>query len=284
MGIEQAVEGFCPPGQFDEVAFQRLGEGVKQRPGVARCERLVARVAPFVENARDELVRAHADIHGAHHEVVRGAVFDLGEFVDREAGVLMMPAIHEFADGALDEARQVAGDVRGVLAGQLYLTGEAEVVADENARAGGDAGGEGFVVRVPQAEHPAVILSGFVTLNFHEAEVAQTVVAQAVGLGADDEAVAFECVLDLSDEFEVRERSPGGRGAGRGHELDFLAFDFLPSAMEAEIRTRAFDRWWLMVKNCDHDVLLSFGAREESPARVFVSGAWRPVGAAIVRC
>ena len=81
----------------------------------------MSRFAPFAQHAGDELVWTHADIHGAHDEVVCGSVFDIRELLRRDAGVLVVPAGHEFADGALNEARQITGEVRGVFARQLYL-------------------------------------------------------------------------------------------------------------------------------------------------------------------
>jgi len=71
----------------DEVAFQRLGEAVEERPRIARPERFVPGLAPFVEYARDQLVRTHPNIGGAHDEVMHGAILDPGEFADREAGI-----------------------------------------------------------------------------------------------------------------------------------------------------------------------------------------------------
>ncbi|HSJ04357.1 MAG TPA: hypothetical protein VK956_17955 [Verrucomicrobium sp.] len=38
VGIEQAVERLGASRQFDEVAFQRLSEGIEKAPDVARLE------------------------------------------------------------------------------------------------------------------------------------------------------------------------------------------------------------------------------------------------------
>jgi hypothetical protein len=80
-------------------AFQRLGEGIEKVPGVPGVKCVVARLAPLVKHARDQFVRAHSDSAGADHEVMRGAVFDFGERVDREPGILMVAAIHHRAGG-----------------------------------------------------------------------------------------------------------------------------------------------------------------------------------------
>lgn len=94
-------------------------------------------------------------------------------------------------DRALDELRQVARDEPRVFPGEFHFAGKTEVVADKNCHPGGDASREGFVVTVLQPQDPAVILIGFRALDFHEAEVTGVVVAEAVGLGADDKAVGF---------------------------------------------------------------------------------------------
>ncbi len=225
MGIEQTMEGFRPPGQFEEMAFQHLREGIEQRPGVPRPEGFVERLAPLVKHARNELVGTHADIDGPDNEIMCGPVFDLGDFVGHQPAVLVMPALHEFSHGALDEARQVAVDVRGVFPGQLHLATEGQVVANKGLRSSDDAGRKRFVVRVSQAQDPAVVLGGLVPLDLHETEVAGALVAQAMGLGADDEAIGFQRAFDLRNEFEVRNGCPCLRGVGCRDELDdFAAF------------------------------------------------------------
>ncbi len=69
------------------------------------------------------------------------------------------------------------------------------------------AGGEGLVVAVAQAEHPAVILVEFATLDFHEAEVAHAIVCEAMSLSADDKAVATEGAFHLLYQFDVGNRA-----------------------------------------------------------------------------
>lgn len=252
MGIEQAVKRLGAPGQFNEVTLQRFGKGVEQRPGIASRKGIVSRFAPLVEHAREQFVRADTDIHCPDDKVVRGTVVDFVEPVRGETGVLMVPAVHQFPDRALYELRQVTVDVSRVFAGQLHLAGKAEIVADEDARASGNSGGEGFVVRIPQAEDPAIILGGFLAQDFHEPKISGTVVGHAVGLGADRQAVRLQRALDLRDEFEVWDGRPGRRGPRRRYELDFLAFDLLRSAMEAEVRAGAFGCGWCLVENSDH--------------------------------
>lgn len=107
VGVEQAVEGFRSAGEFDEVAFERFGERIEQAPHVACGELLIAWLTPFVEDQRDVPIGAYADIQRTHHEVVGGAIIEVGELVAGDAAVLVVPAIHQFAHGTLHELWQV---------------------------------------------------------------------------------------------------------------------------------------------------------------------------------
>lgn len=256
MGVEQPVERFRAAGQFQKIALQCLGECIEQRPGVPRCEGIVARHSPLGKHTRHEFVRADAHVHRADDEVVRGAVFNPGEFVRREAGVLVMPPVHQFADRALHEARQIPGDMCGVLTGEFDLSRKCQIIANEDRGAGDNSGREGLVVAVPQAEDPAIVFIGFRAHHLHEPEIARAVVAEAVGLGADDEAVGLQGALDVGDQVEVRDGRPRRRAARRGDELNFLAFDFLRAAVEAQIWVGAFGGRRL-IENSDHGIFLS---------------------------
>jgi len=62
MVVEQAMEGFRAAGQFDQVAFERLGEGVEEAPDSARLECLEPWFTPFVEDFRDRPVGHDANV------------------------------------------------------------------------------------------------------------------------------------------------------------------------------------------------------------------------------
>ncbi len=47
------MEGVCAAGEFDQVAFERLGAGVEETPDVARLEVVVAGSPPFPEDFGD---------------------------------------------------------------------------------------------------------------------------------------------------------------------------------------------------------------------------------------
>lgn len=124
MVVEQPVEGLGAAGQFQQAALQGFSEGVEQGPDVARLEVLVTRFPPFVEHRGDETVAAHPDIVGADHEIVGGAVIEIGELVVGDAGVLVMPALHQFADCSLDQTGQITNDISSMLASQFHLARE----------------------------------------------------------------------------------------------------------------------------------------------------------------
>lgn len=136
----------------------------------------------------------------------------------------MMPALHEFADCALDELREIPVDEPRVFAGNFHLTTEAEIVAYENAGPCSDASREGLVMRIAQAEHPAIIGIGLFSLHFDQAEVAAAIVRQGMCLIADDKPTGFERVFDLGDEINVWDRRPGGCCAWSRNVDDLIAF------------------------------------------------------------
>jgi hypothetical protein len=128
-------------------------------------------------------------------------------FVGIEPGGLIVPFLEHAPDPRLDEAGKVTDDVRCVLSRQLDLAGEAQVVTDEDGCTGDDTGRKGLVVTVPQPEYPAVVILISV-LDFQEAEIPGTVMADAVGEGAYGETIRPEGSLDLGDELDVRDRMP----------------------------------------------------------------------------
>ena len=235
MVVEQAVQGFGAFGQLDEVAFEGFGERVEQAPHRALMERLMARVPPLLQHVRQLPGGADADVQGAHHQIVSGAVLQFGVFVAGDALILVVPALHQSAYRALHQLRQIPQDEPGVLAREFDLAAEAEVVANEDTGTGGDAGRERLVVTVAQAEHPAVVLVGLATLDLHQAEVAQAVVTQAVRLGADGETVTVDDAFHLADQFNVRNGCPGGRGSWRGCVDDLVTFGGFGTAVEDQV-------------------------------------------------
>ena len=119
--VEQAVESFRAAGEFGEVAFQRLGERIEEAPDVPGLELIIARHTPFMQHQRDLPIGADADIQGTNHEIVGCTVVEVGEFVAGDAAVVMVPALHQPAHGALNEAGQITHDEPGVLTDEFDL-------------------------------------------------------------------------------------------------------------------------------------------------------------------
>jgi len=173
MNVEQTMERLCPLRQFSQGRLlQRLRERIEQTPDVARFECLVLGLAPFAEDIGNVGVGAHTRIDATDHEIVGSLVGDAVILVGRNATILLVPFVAEHADGPGDELWQVSVDEPGVLASEFYLTAEAEIVAHEHGCTGDDPGREGLIMRVPEAEHPGVVLILLSALDFHQAEVA----------------------------------------------------------------------------------------------------------------
>ena len=208
--VEQAVQGLGPLGQLRQVAFlQCLGEGVEERPDVAFLEDLVLRFPPLLEHGGHQAVAAHAHIGCPDDEVMRVLVPEFRFLVGLDASILVMPFGHQLADGTLGEHGQIAVNEPGVLPGEFRLAAEAQVVADKHAGPRDDARREGLVVAVTQAQHPAVVLTGLLTVDLHQSEVALTVVAEAVRLVANAQVRGGERAPDGADQLIVGDRLPG---------------------------------------------------------------------------
>lgn len=124
MVVEQPVQGFCATGQFKKVPLECLRERIEQAPHIAWLEILVTRFSPFVEHRGDEAVAADPDIVSADHEIVGGAVVEIGELVVGDAGVLVVPALPQFPDRPMHQTGQITDDEPRVFSGEFHLPAE----------------------------------------------------------------------------------------------------------------------------------------------------------------
>lgn len=227
-------------GQLGKVALlERLSERIEEAPDVARLERFMSGLPPLMEDGRNAAVAAHAYVHRADDEVVGGFVVDLRFLVGGDALVLIMPLRHELADGALGDLGQIAHDEPGVLPGEFHLAGKAQVVANEHARAGDNAGGERFVVRIAQPQHPTVIRIGLAAADFHEAKVAMAVMGEAVGLDAKGEPVGGDRLLDRLDEPVMGNGTPAFGRRRSSYRLHLWQGGGAGTAVQDEVGRRA---------------------------------------------
>lgn len=210
VSVQKTVEGFGALGQFGEVSvFEGLGERVEQAPDVTTLKDIMTGLTPFMEDFRDQTVGAHADIGCTDDEVVGFGVGDLGLFVGGDAFVLIVPFGEQETDGVADELGEVADDEPGVFAGEFDLTTEGEVVANEHTGSCNDTCGELLVVAVPKSKNPAIIVTGFLGVDFHQSKIPHSIVCQAVGLGADAKTGGFQGILNRGDELVMRDGTPG---------------------------------------------------------------------------
>ena len=205
MDIQERMKPLGPFGQLDEVAFEAFRHGIEETPHRARREGFMPGLTPFVEHARDKLIRADTDIRGPDDQIMSRAIIQIGQLVGADASVLVVPAFNQLADGSLDELREVTVNVTSVFPADLHLAAEAEIVADEHAGSRDNASREHLIMAVTEAENPAVIGIGLFPLHFEQTEVTAAVVGQTVSLIADSQAVAFQRVLDAVDEVNVRD-------------------------------------------------------------------------------
>lgn len=215
--------------------------------------------APFIEHRRNQAVGTDADISRPDDEVVGFGVGDLGFFVGGDAFVLIVPFCEQETDGATDELGKVADDEPGVFAGEFDLTTEAEIIANEHTGTGNDTCGELLVVAVPKSKNPAIIITGFLGVDFHEAKIPHSIVGQAVGLGTDAQTGGFEGFLDRGDELVMGDGTPGGGWIRRRNVADFLQIDVMSAAVKDEVRSSTLDLdGGLGCEICNHRTISGF--------------------------
>ncbi len=214
----------------------------------------MTRLTPFIEHRWDQAVGTDAEISCADDEVVGIGVGDLGFFVGGDAFVLIVPFREQETDGTTDELGEVADNEPGVFAGEFDLATEREVVANEHTGTGNNSGGELLVVAVPKSKNPAIIVTGFLGVDFHEAKIPHSIVCEAVGLGADAQTGGFEGVLDSGDELVVRDGTPCGGWIRGGNLANLLQIDVMSAAVKGEVRCSALDgNGGLRCEVCNHD-------------------------------
>jgi len=235
-GVAEAVEGFAAVGGDVGVAsFVGFGDGVEERPRGARSEFPMGRFAPLLQDFGDLGGGDGAAVEGPDDEVVGFAVGEVLLLVGVDALIELDEAVPELPHGPAGEVAEVALGEAGVLAAEFDLAGEGEVVADEDLGPGDHGGREGFVVRVSDANDPAVVavtVAG--EFDFEDPEVAGALVAEGVGLATEDESSVAELFLDFGEQVPMRHGIPGlGVGRCRNGEEGF-AGDLLGSAVNEE--------------------------------------------------
>jgi hypothetical protein len=223
--VEDAVQALAALGERDEVALVHLGEGVVQRPEVARGEVFVQGLFPLVENVRDHRLANRASAIAAED---KGASLIIGQGrlgVLGDASLVAGPHIAQLANRTGNNLRQVAQDVDGVTASQRDFVMEREVAANERSVARANASGEALVVRVAEPDNRARLRALLAHIDLEKAEVALTETSGRVQLLLDVEASVLHLLAEDADEISVRDglvalRSVGGSNFGEVSEAD----------------------------------------------------------------
>lgn len=215
--VEDAVQALAALGERDEVALVDLGEGVVQRPEVARGEVFVQGLFPLVENVRDHRLANRASAIAAQDEgasliIAQGRLGVLGD-----ASLVAGPHIAQLANRTGNNLRQVAQDVDGVTASQRDFVMEREVAANERSVARANASGEALVVRVAEANNRARLRSLLAHVDLEKAEVALTETSGRVQLLLDVEASVLHLLAEDADEVSVRDGLVAFRPVGRSN-------------------------------------------------------------------
>ena len=239
--VQDAVECLGLAGKHEQVIAFRAGledlrERVHQAPGgLAGIDKLLVTGCP-------PLAQDHPDLRGSDdvrverldEQVVHLAVGQLRLAVRGDPAVLEVSHRADLLESFQDERGEVHEDVRGVLATELDLAGEAEIVADEHAGADDHASGEALVVGVAEAEDRGVVavsLGG----DFHHAEVAHSLVREGVDFLADVEAHGVELVADVAKEGRVSDGRVGLGGLRSRGGDDLLAGNLVSAAVSDEV-------------------------------------------------
>jgi len=206
------MEGFsaCDGGVWVDL-LEHLGEGVEERPCVAGTEFLVFGISPVCQDCWDLACGDGSAIGGPDHKVMDPAIRETKVTVGLDSTVQFCELGSELTHRTGSELPEISHCKPGMLTPDLNEAREREIVANEDFRASNEASGKGFVVRVPQADNPAmtVVWQGAELGHFENAEVAIAIVADRMGLTEELEANVGELIFHFLDQMPVRERKPG---------------------------------------------------------------------------
>lgn len=246
--IEEAVESFSPGnGRVRVDAFERFGEGVEQRPCLARLEFLVWRLSPVSQDFGNLAGCDSTAVCGLDYKVMGSGVVQGGCPIGLDAVFQLDKVCAKLSDCTSGQLTEIPDRKSCVFAPDLNQSGERQVVADKDLGSGNETCREGFVVGVSQANHPSMSVLWHVAElgHFEEAEVAVAFVADCVGLTKRVESCIGQLILYLLHEMTVRKREPG-IGSTWGLDVkEGAALNDLSTAMQkhAVVGAWPFGRW-----------------------------------------
>lgn len=152
------MQALGSPGQFNQVSLGDLRERIEQRPQVSWLEFLMLGIAPLLQDVGNLPWSGRTDIRAADDEIMRGSVIHVLCFVCSNTFILVMPLLHQPANGILRQHRNIAQDEPSMFPGNFDLAAEAEVVADENTHASNDARRKPLIVGIANPKDVGVVV------------------------------------------------------------------------------------------------------------------------------
>ena len=126
--------------------FVSFSHGVEEAPDVTTSEFPVGGFPPFLEDLRDLGGGDSSAVEGPDDEVVRSVVGDALLFVGFDALIEFYETVTEFPDGPAGKVAEVSLSETGVLSAEFDLSGEGEVITNEDLGSGHHGGGESFIM------------------------------------------------------------------------------------------------------------------------------------------
>jgi type III restriction enzyme len=210
---------------FEKREFQELWQRINRKAAYTvhfETEELVGKCVAAIDK--------ELKVTPLQYTVTRGIQADEATYDGVHQGEAFV--LQENATNTLTSSAQsaVKYDLIGKLASETQLTRQtlASILSGINV-----------AVFAQYKANPAVILVGVASLDFHEAEVAGSVVAEAMGLVADDETVRPEGLLDMGHQSDMGDGRPCVGGPWGRDVHDLFAFHRPGSAMEQEVGVAA---------------------------------------------
>jgi len=235
LGIEQPLKRSRAFRKKRKISFQAFSKRIEQTPGRTRREVRMTRFPPFPKHLRDVTVGNGSHISGPDHDIVGLCIGHAGCAIGGDALVLGMPLLHDPAHCRVGKCGKIAENEPRVPTCQFDLAREAQVVADEHLDPSDDAGREGLVVRVSQAQHPRVIVGIVAMPDFEKPEVALTIGGEAVGFAEHFDVVCLQGALDLREHLRVGNWHPGMCRLRSWHRGQFPTADGCSAAVQDEV-------------------------------------------------
>jgi hypothetical protein len=85
-----------------------------------------------MQDRRDEPIGANPNVARPDYQVVCLRFFDGGILVCADPSVLVVPTVHEQADGSFHQLRQIPVDEPRVLPGEFDLARKRQIITDED--------------------------------------------------------------------------------------------------------------------------------------------------------